>query len=317
MAKEQMPVRDYKFSDGKLVQLADDYILLTDRDFVKLAEYGITGDDLDNLKNMRTGFADYPTDEELLGLLVVATKTKNKHRDTVETAVRSIMVRVEDVFKNDSGILMQFGVGSISKETDANFIRTATRVHRVATGMQAELNAAGVTVTYLADFKAKVKLLDEALDSCDTAQRNRAAATRERILKGNELYKAIVRIASFGKDAFYSTNEAKYEDYVIIERENEAGSQRSGSLQSAEIKNMDYPDITITDSFKIQNTGTTPIQVYFAETTVAVPGDNIFILDQGVEITRSATDLGYTEFKPFLNLRNNETTVATYKVNRT
>ena len=59
--------------------------------------------------------------------------------------------------------------------------------------------------------------LDDKIDVQDTAIRTRNESTQVRVEMANVLYGIIVELFDFGKDYWYTRNEAKYNDYIIYD----------------------------------------------------------------------------------------------------
>jgi hypothetical protein len=201
-----------------LIQLADSMVDLITRDMVELSAYGISPSTAADLETRRDALSDYPQDQYMLGTMMVATGEKDKKRDALETGIRQMATRVQNKYGQVHEHSRRLGVGAISSETDLLLARTGRRVAKVTQGLLAELATEGLTPAMHAAFVALVAAFDEAIDLQLDAQHNRDAATLKRIQLSNDLYQALLRVANSGKDAFYSTNEAKYNDYILIEK---------------------------------------------------------------------------------------------------
>jgi len=58
--------------------------------------------------------------------------------------------------------------------------------------------------------------LDAAIDAVAASNETRDLATQTRIEKGNALWAEMTYLASIGQTLYADTNEAKYNDYVLI-----------------------------------------------------------------------------------------------------
>ena len=213
--KKQEPKTDFNFSFANLEQLGDKAVDLIVRDAAELVDYGVDTAYKDALELTVQNLKDFPTDEELQGVATIATEQKDAAADAFRTGVRSIMVRVKQVFKSGSATYNRFGTKGLDDMTDNELVRCGGRVSRMATQYLTELAAKGLTAGMITDLDALTDALDDAIDTQDEAIRARNVGTQERIELANGLYAKIVEVFDFGKDYWFSRNEAKYNDYII------------------------------------------------------------------------------------------------------
>lgn len=187
------------------------------RDLTEFEKFGVTKNSLQALDAMITEFEAIPTDEELLGDQVIATQEKDAQAEKVKGILGSLMTRAENKFGRESGQYRKFGVWDISPLDGGKLIYTATRAIRVATGYLPELRSEGLTQAMLTDFDAQVKTLSTKLAVQEDAISDRDIASENRTEKANAIYKLLVKYCETGKRIWASTNEAKYNDYVIYD----------------------------------------------------------------------------------------------------
>jgi hypothetical protein len=87
----------------------------------------------------------------------------------------------------------------------------------MANAYTVELQAKGLTAGMIADLDTKCTQFDLAIAAKEDAVLAREVATEQRVTLANDLYARIVRICGFGKDYWFTRNEAKYNDYVIYD----------------------------------------------------------------------------------------------------
>ncbi len=109
-----------------------------------------------------------------------------------------------------------FGFEDMTRLSDNELYRMVKRVVRVGTSLQADLTLQGLTPTQLTDLTALNTKLDTDIDAVHDAEEQRDLQTQDRIKKGNMLYKEMVKLSSIGQSLFQDTDEAKYNDYVLI-----------------------------------------------------------------------------------------------------
>lgn len=320
MAKEIDALRDYKFEDAALVQLADTYASIATRDVADLTTYGITAATIAALETRRDDFSAFPQDTALLNAQEVATNTKNTQRDLTETSLRGVYVRAVNTYGDKDVLLGSFGPQQYSRMNDDEVVRQGRLVHLAATQQQAALAAQGVDAAFLLALAATIDALDQAIDAKNAAVRTRDNSTRDRVLLGNSLYGDILKISRVGKDYYYSRNEVKYNEYVLNDDPSTAGKVRTFTLDPEEEEQVAFEDIIGTEQFKLENlspAGEKHITYYFE----AAPDQPVPPLAQGVKpgqaITTTAEEIGWEALKPFLFAKSaSGTTVLQGKVTR-
>ncbi|MBI1287915.1 MAG: hypothetical protein GC178_10080 [Flavobacteriales bacterium] len=315
--KKQESKTAFNFSFADLEQLGDKADDLMDRDAAELLDYGVDGTYRTDLAAKTQALKDYPTDEELQGIASEATENKDAAADALKVSIRSIMVRVKQVFPVDSAKYNRFGTKGLDDMSDNDLVRCGGRVSRVATQYLTELGPKGVTAAMITDLDTLTTALDDAIDAQDTANRARHVATQERVDLANDLYANIVELFDFGKDHWITRNEAKYSDYIIYNVPGGGATPPvtvlTGTVApntTANVASDIAPDATIT----VKNTGTVPFKVCGSATATdpCVDGQTVNAGEQ-VAVTGNSTASG--PLPPFLNISNSSPdTDAQYEV---
>jgi len=212
---QQTITRSYPFADGELKQKADQLANTLTRDLTDLAARKITDGFIKHLRELTGSFDDHSTDQELVGLVTDATLKKNATRKEAEVAVRSIR-NMADIVYSGKGKYNNFGFEDLTRMTDTDFYRLTKRVVRTATRFLPDLEPQGLTAAQIDALQTLSKKFDDDLDVLEDAVDNRDLETQERINKGNMLWAEMTKLASVGKSVFEDTNEAKFNDYVLM-----------------------------------------------------------------------------------------------------
>ena len=236
-SNKQAVVRDYDFSDGTLEQLADYLKQNLTRDLAKLAARGITAATITYLESLRDTFSEQPSDTEALGVITTAVEVKNAARDAALVDARRLRTAAQNVFDVNSGKYHRFGFSDMDKLSDNDLPRALRTMYRVGSKLQGELAGEGIDTTFLEDFKAHIKTIDDELENVRQAEEERDVATEGRIASGNSLYKEVARLCNIGKDVFVTISQALYNDYVIM---NFTGTGETG-LDDYHIRALDVP----------------------------------------------------------------------------
>lgn len=319
--KKREEVRDYKMSDGTLIQKSDTLQGVANRDLAELAGYGVEATTLTALEAARNAFDDTQTDEELMGDMVYATQLKNAKRVELLTAIKQIADRARIKFGKDDGRFRKFGVEMLSRNTDNELVRVGKRVGRVATEFLTELATEGLTEAMITAMLALKDEFDTLIDEQEEAVSNRDIAVDERIRLGNELYALMVNLAAKGKLCWESVNEAKYNDYVLTSSGSGSGGGTEpdvleGSVAAGSVVNLSATGVSAATSFSLQNTGAAELKFYFAINPTDPSGPSEIFVPAGSTMSASAADLGYNEGGGFTRLMvaNDSATGGSYRV---
>ena len=207
--------RYYSMSDADLCMFVSNLVNFIIRDATEFAVYGVSPADTTAFKALGDAFEVFPTDQEFLADVIIATEEKNAEVDAIRIGIRSISVRAESKWGANSARYKKFGVLGMNKLTDLNLLNCARRVIRVGRIFLTELASEGLTQQILDDFEVLTESFENSLNTLEDAIADRDIKTEERILKGNELYSFVSKYCNFGKQIWESVSEAKYNDYVI------------------------------------------------------------------------------------------------------
>ncbi len=209
-------VREYKMADNELAQKADKLVGSMTRDATDFAKRKVDDSRRGEIVSQCTEFKNFPTDEELEGLVITATEEKDATNAELVEKLSNIRSMAETAYGN-SGKYKTFNFGELSKLNGKELYFTAKRVARVGTLLLSELASEGLTVALLTEISTLATLLDNNLDAIGEAVEKRDIRTQERIILGNKLWRNMVKYANVGKSIFAANDEARYNDYVLTE----------------------------------------------------------------------------------------------------
>ncbi len=304
--KKPEPKTDFNFSYADLEQLGDKADDLMGRDATELTDYGVIAIYRADVATKTQALKDYQTDEELLGEVTEATEQKDVAADALRVSIRGMMVRVKQVFKPGSATHKGFGTAALDELTDSDLVRCGNRVVRLATEHIADLASKGVTPAVIGLLGIAVTGLDEAIDAQDTAIRTRNEATQERVEMANVLYRIIVELFDFGKDYWYTRNEAKYNDYIIYNTPGGGATPPvsvtvDGTVLAGSTVNV-VSDLHTASVVEVSNNGTSDL-VVCTTATVANPCTSGTTVHPGETVTLGGASATSTVGQ-FLNITN-------------
>jgi hypothetical protein len=217
MPKKEMVLQNFKFTYGFLKQLADSTLILIDRDIVQFTDRGFTPVKRTELVTAINTFSGFATDEQLSGIKVAITITKDTERNALEKQMRSILLAARNVFGEASGAYREFGNPDVGHQTDAELVRNAKMMVTTTTKYLSNLATEGITAAKITAFDALKTSFDTSIDLQTQAIYNRDNATEQRAILANSLYALIIKHSDTGKDIWAEVSEAKYNDYVVYD----------------------------------------------------------------------------------------------------
>jgi len=213
--KKPIVTRNYNFPDAVLKQKADAFVYLMERDQEEFVERGLDSDAKDAFANAIHIVSKQSSDETLEASKMIFTENKNAARSTLEKSMRTIFNMADNKFGVKSAQYRAFGKANISKQSDAEIVRTCKVMLLAARENLAELASEGLTQNKIDLLSNQRIALDDAIDKVAKGVYIRDVATENRVEKLNALYALVIKYAGIGQDIFYEINEAKYNDYVI------------------------------------------------------------------------------------------------------
>ena len=311
--------RIYRISDGSVIQLADELLIYANRDATEFGAYGYDAAKLASIAQMRQDFAEIRTDEELSGLMVTATATKNAKKKELRSVIKKdIAQRFANKYGDDSGRYRMLGVSGLSKQRDSDLVQTSRSCQRTAITYLADMVGTGLTQQVIDDFVAVSIEFDDEIDNQKKAIANRDLEVEMRIQSGNALYAELVKMADTGKSIWLDESEAKYNDYVITETKPKGTQTVQGTVEAnGGLMNPSLTGVKESSELTLKNTGTGPLEFYFHADPVEPPeeGQPVITVAAGEESTHAATDMHFHPTdRTRLNVRNNHTEVGSYEI---
>lgn len=290
MSTKKEVLREYTFADSQLKQNADSIRNKIDRDHEQFATRGLTPAVISNFQGLIDAFDNTTTDEELLGTLSEATLAKDTLGENFRVSIRTIRTMAENKWTSNHPSYRSFAFDGMNQMSDAELIRMGRRVVRKATEKLAELASEGLTVDMLEAMEQTRVDFDNSIDVLEDAICNRDEETQDRIIKGNALYREMMRLSNTGKDLFKSTDEAKYNDYVIYNTpsgENPPPDPNTGLIVQVLVNGTSEPVVNATIETNKKRGGTELTKsVKLTDATGAATFPGLEVVEYTYKVTR-------------------------------
>jgi hypothetical protein len=209
-------VRNYFFPDATLVVKANNILTCARRDATEFALRNMTeANTFTPFEQAKDAFKNLPTDDELVADQQDATDVKNKQADVIKVQIRTVMTAAKGLFGEGSAKYNRFGTKGMDGFGDPELLKCTRRVARTCENFAAPLATKGITAATVNNLKTLATDFEEAIDKQQDAINDRNIAAEERVEMGNDVFAQMMNIADTGKDIWVTTNEAKYNDYVI------------------------------------------------------------------------------------------------------
>ncbi len=219
--KKQDTNRNHNWPDADLYMHCVSAIRLAHRDIDYFTGYGYDIDRLKSFKAKTDKFKQLPDDDELVGDQMIATEKKNKSREKLKNAIRSLMTRVAMKFSNRTGRYRKFGTAKLGDMTDSQLIFCARRVVRVARSQMDWLAETGVNENILGRITEAAQEFERLTNLQIDRISERDIAVERRVDDGNGIYEELVILCNIGKDIWAEKDRTKYDQYCLYESNNE------------------------------------------------------------------------------------------------
>ena len=213
--KKQPVTRNYKFSDAFLKQKCDTVATSMTRDLTEFTEREVTAVEITAFENQSTAFGDIRSDEEFEGDITGLVETKDETAENLRTSIRRIRTSAENKWGTGKARYRIYKFDDMNQLSDKELVVLGKRVGRVAQSQIGDL--AGIDAAFITAHNLLVTTLDKDIDNISDSEEDRDIATEDRAEEGNALYALLVKYTNFGKDIWFSVNEAKYNDYIIYD----------------------------------------------------------------------------------------------------
>jgi hypothetical protein len=207
--------RKYNFIDAELYGVTSNLCYRLVRDLSELSVFGLSAQDIENLKALNDSFGKLSPDGSILADIMLANDDKNILRNKLLETFRNMAMWVKLKWGADSVNYKRLDLKNPSQLNDYLLLITARNIHAKMMEYQPYLETLGLTQAILDDFENLNSQFENALNAFTDSKVMRDQKTTERIVKGNELYDVVTKYCSLAKRIYEKTNPAKYNDYLI------------------------------------------------------------------------------------------------------
>jgi len=211
--------RNYNLTDAELCMAVSNLCNTLTRDISDLEPFGISEAKITSFKALGDAFELFPSDDVLTAYVTGAVEAKNQKAEEVRETIRNMVVRCETKWGNSSWQENSLGASGMNQMIDDVLLVLSRRVQFQMNEFLPELADTGLTEQMLDDFRDLNEEFELALNDVKNKIGERDMKTRERILKGNELYKLFATYSDIGKRVFAKSDSARYNDYIIYQKE--------------------------------------------------------------------------------------------------
>ena len=207
--------RNYSMSNAELCMICSNLISVLNRDLSEMAVFGVTTATVTAFKNLGNDFEMFPSDDFMLGDIMVATEAKNLKKEELKELIRQMAARAEAKWGTNSTQYQRLRITGMNDFTDIQLLGLARTLLLTMTKYQTDLVSLGLTQAVLDAYKDKIDEFEGTINNQSEAVSLRDTKTKERIAMGNQLYEQLLSFCNFGKILYERANPAKYKDYVI------------------------------------------------------------------------------------------------------
>ncbi len=244
---------------AEMLLMAETKLAFARRDQDAFAARGVTAEHITQIEDQINAISKLPSDEELEQNVHGLEQKKNDLRAATTTLIQTALGKVNQVHHDESAEYRAFGARKLYDVGDPGFAMLCDQVSRVGQrelvdGEPDELEAyaaAGLTPAEFIAIGAEGDEFRRLMVDIRIATAEREVGTQKRLRLANPAYQALAKLSETGKAIFVSTDEARYNDYVIYDPAPAAEDQPAGTALAsggAEGRTSHMTDGTSTDT---------------------------------------------------------------------
>lgn len=188
--------RCYRITDSELSVYVDKICGIIIEDLPSVEEYGITEQDISEMKELNDIFKWLPIDSAVRTDVSLLVKAKNDMREAIMKMMKSMSQRVALKWGDKSQEYQQLGSQMLSIMSQIELLSSARTVHTMMTEYLPSLIDVGLTQKMLDDFAILIDNFETNKNERIKAEKTRLEKSAERAAMGNELYAKLKRICS-------------------------------------------------------------------------------------------------------------------------
>ena len=188
--------RCYRITDSELSVYVDRICGIIIEDLPSVEEYGITEQDISEMKELNDIFKWLPLDSAVRTDVSLLVKAKNDMREAIMKTMKSMSQRVALKWGNKSQEYQQLGSQMLSTMSQIELLSSARTVHTMMTEYLPSLIDVGLTQKMLDDFAILIDNFETNKNERIKAEKTRLEKSTERAAMGNELYAKLKRVCS-------------------------------------------------------------------------------------------------------------------------
>ena len=188
--------RCYRITDSELSVYVDRICGIIIEDLPSVEEYGITEQDISEMKELNDIFKWLPLDSAVRTDVSLLVKAKNDMREAIMKTMKSMSQRVALKWGDKSQEYQQLGSQMLSTMSQIELLSSARTVQTMMTEYLPSLIEFGLSQKMLDDFAILIDNFETNKNERIKAEKTRLEKSTERAAMGNELYAKLKRVCS-------------------------------------------------------------------------------------------------------------------------
>ena len=188
--------RCYRITDSELSVYVDKICGIIIEDLPSVEEYGITEQDISEMKELNDTFKWLPLDSAVRTDVSLLVKAKNDMKEAIMKTIKSMSQRVALKWGDKSQEYQQLGSQMLSIMSQIELLSSARTVHTMMTEYLQSLIDVGLTQKMLDDFAILINKFEANKNERIKAEKTRLEKSAERAAMGNKLYAKLKRVCS-------------------------------------------------------------------------------------------------------------------------
>jgi len=213
--KNQKNVQAPRQGYEELYQLGYQTAALMVTDLDRFMEFGVSQNDVDELKQLVNAFGNRDFDEEYLLAQKFSTQEKQQLLSAILVILYKLEIKLSKAFSSETSVTQAFDLSTIRQLTEVEVAKKAKLSASLCNGRYASLLAPHISQAEIAELNEKGDLLMETIIKQQTSEKERMIATQIRASLACELFNSVRTIRRVGKKMWALTDVVKSNAYLM------------------------------------------------------------------------------------------------------
>ncbi len=214
MNKKKEVKLSFSFSYADFYLKSKSKVIFMRRDAELLESYGINVEAVNSLESSIEAFQSHNRDEQLLTSLMYKTRDKNQKAEEIRVLLKKLFTQI-NLSDSDALALYSFDDLQVAKLSDPDLIEKAGKLLMHKSLFEEIFARLDLDESNFVSLQQLVTEFGNLKVKQMEAVAVREVETQLRRIEANRIYKQLSKLCELSRARFYSTDEARYNDYLL------------------------------------------------------------------------------------------------------